>query len=83
MEAIAGAIRAVAGGAAPAVFNAANEVAVTAFLAGRVPFLAIPEVIDKTLQSLANFEPADLDAVLEADLAARRSAHASLSNLQL
>jgi len=72
-----------AGGAAPAVFNAANEVAVTAFLAGRVPFLAIPEVIDKTLQSLANFEPADLDAVLEADLAARRSAHASLSNLQL
>ena len=71
-----------AGGVAPAVFNAANEVAVTAFLAGRVPFLAIPKVIDKTLESISNFEPVDLDAVLEADLAARSSAQAGLSNLQ-
>ncbi len=65
-----------AGGVAPAVYNAANEIAVNAFLARQLPFLAIPEVIDKSLQSSANFEPADLDAVLEADAAARRAAEA-------
>jgi 1-deoxy-D-xylulose-5-phosphate reductoisomerase len=70
-----------AGGVAPAVYNAANEVAVAAFLARRLPFLAIPEVIDKSLQSSANFEPADLDAVLEADAAARRAAQAIVAGL--
>jgi 1-deoxy-D-xylulose-5-phosphate reductoisomerase len=70
-----------AGGVAPAVFNAANEIAVAAFLAGRAPFLAIPDVIDHTLQSSANFEPADLEAVLTADAAARRLALAALSSL--
>ena len=69
----------VAGGVAPAIYNAANEVAVTAFLAGRLPFLAISRVIDETLQSAPNFEPADLDAVLEADLAARRAAEIHLT----
>ena len=68
-----------AGGAAPAVFNAANEVAVAAFLAGRLPFLAIPGVIDEILQSTDNFEPADLEAVLDADAAARRSAQAAVA----
>jgi len=71
-----------AGGVAPAVYNAANEVAVAAFLAGRLPFLAIPEVIDKSLQSSANFEPADLDAVLEADAVARRTAEAVVARLK-
>jgi 1-deoxy-D-xylulose-5-phosphate reductoisomerase len=70
-----------AGGVAPAVYNAANEVAVAAFLARRLPFLAIPEVIDKSLQSSANFEPADLDAVVEADTAARRAAQAIVAGL--
>jgi 1-deoxy-D-xylulose-5-phosphate reductoisomerase len=70
-----------AGGVAPAVYNAANEVAVAAFLAGRLPFLAIPEVIDKSLQTTANFEPADLDAVLEADTAARRTARSIAAHL--
>jgi 1-deoxy-D-xylulose-5-phosphate reductoisomerase len=69
-----------AGGVAPAVYNAANEIAVTAFLARQLPFLAIPEVIDKSLQSSANFEPADLDAVLEADAAARRAAQAIVAD---
>jgi 1-deoxy-D-xylulose-5-phosphate reductoisomerase len=69
-----------AGGVAPAVFNAANEVAVTAFLAGRVPFLAIPELIDNTLQVTSNFEPADLDAVMEADIAARHTTQSSIEN---
>ena len=71
-----------AGGVAPAVYNAANEVAVAAFLAGRLPFLAIPAVIDKCLQSSDNFEPADLDAVLEAEAVARRTAQAVAAHLK-
>jgi len=67
-----------AGGVAPAVFNAANEVAVAAFLAGRLPFLAIPRLIDHTLQLTANFEPDSLAAVLAADAEARRLATAAL-----
>ena len=68
-----------AGGVAPAVFNAANEVAVAAFLAGHVPFLAIPRIIDQTLQTMDNFEPETLPAVLAADAAARRTATARLA----
>ena len=67
-----------AGGVAPAVFNAANEVAVAAFLAGNIPFLAIPQVIDHSLQSITNFEPETLSAVLQADADSRRSATTSL-----
>ena len=73
-----------AGGIAPAVFNAANEIAVAAFLAKKIPFLAIPRVIDHALQTIENFEPDALPAVLAADADARRVAshalqHASLS----
>lgn len=64
----------VTGGSAPAVYNAANEVAVAAFLAGRIPFLAIPQVVDKTLQNQPLWEPADLAEVLAMDAAARRYA---------
>jgi 1-deoxy-D-xylulose-5-phosphate reductoisomerase len=63
-----------AGGVAPAVFNAANEVAVEAFLRGRIPFLAIPKIVGHALDRTANFEPADLNAVLAADSEARRGA---------
>ena len=63
-----------AGGVAPAVFNAANEVAVEAFLAGRIPFLAIPEIVGNALARTANFEPSDLSAVLAVDSEARRGA---------
>lgn len=71
-----------AGGVAPAVFNAANEVAVAAFLADRLPFLAIPRVIDQTLQTVENFEPANLREVLDVDAHARRVAHQQLRNFQ-
>ncbi len=64
----------VAGGVAPAVFNAANEVAVQAFLAGAIPFLAISRVVDQTLGKTQNLDPSNLAAVLEADAAARRLA---------
>jgi 1-deoxy-D-xylulose-5-phosphate reductoisomerase len=70
-----------AGGVAPAVYNAANEIAVAAFLAGRIPFLAISEIIDKTLEASSNYEPADLDAVLEADVAARHTAQSLISHV--
>jgi 1-deoxy-D-xylulose-5-phosphate reductoisomerase len=68
-----------AGGVAPAVYNAANEVAVAAFLEGRIPFLAIPQVVEHTVSTLPNFDPADLPAVVAIDLEARRIAAASLS----
>jgi 1-deoxy-D-xylulose-5-phosphate reductoisomerase len=68
------------GGVAPAIFNAANEVAVAAFLAEKIPFLAIPEVIEHTLGQLKNFEPDSVTAVLNADAEARRVA-ATVLNL--
>jgi 1-deoxy-D-xylulose-5-phosphate reductoisomerase len=60
-----------AGGTAPAVFNAANEVAVGAFLDGRIGFGRIPVVIDSVLDA-HDLVPADtLEAVLDADRWAR------------
>jgi 1-deoxy-D-xylulose-5-phosphate reductoisomerase len=67
-----------AGGVAPAVFNAANEVAVAAFLGGRIPFLAISRVVEHTLGQIANFDPGSLEAVLAADREARRWAETAL-----
>ncbi len=63
-----------AAGVAPAVFNAANEVAVGAFLGGRIPFLAIHAVVAQSLARNANFEPPGLSAVLEVDSEVRRTA---------
>jgi 1-deoxy-D-xylulose-5-phosphate reductoisomerase len=63
-----------AGGSAPATVNAANEVAVAAFLAGRLPFLGIPALIAATMDALPA-EPADsLDVLLGCDARARRRA---------
>jgi 1-deoxy-D-xylulose-5-phosphate reductoisomerase len=66
------------GGMAPTVLNAANEVAVDAFLAGRLGFLQIAQLVAETLE-LADArgilgESQDLEAVLAADQAARRLA---------
>jgi 1-deoxy-D-xylulose-5-phosphate reductoisomerase len=61
-----------AGGTAPAVLNAANEVAVQAFLDGRLNFTAIAAVIDKVLQRLDSSAVKALGDVLDADAAARR-----------
>jgi 1-deoxy-D-xylulose-5-phosphate reductoisomerase len=60
-----------AGRTAPAVLNAANEVAVAAFLNGRLRFAAIAEVVNETLQGLGLSSAASLDAVLAADAEAR------------
>jgi len=71
----------VAGGVAPAIYNAANELAVEAFLAGRIPFLAIPRVVEQTLASIKNFEPGDLPAVLALDAEARHVATGHIATL--
>jgi len=60
-----------AGGAAPAALNAANEVGVSAFLEGRLPFLRITSVIEETLASAPTSPLATLEDVLAADAAAR------------
>jgi 1-deoxy-D-xylulose-5-phosphate reductoisomerase len=62
------------GGSAPAVFNAANEVAVAAFLGGRAPFGRIAEVIEAVLDEQVVTEVASVEAVLAADAWARRIA---------
>jgi 1-deoxy-D-xylulose-5-phosphate reductoisomerase len=62
------------GGTYPCAFNAANEVAVAAFRAGRLPFLAIPETVEETLAAVDGAPAADLDALVAADAEARRLA---------
>ncbi len=63
-----------AGGTAPAVLNAANEVAVAAFLNGKIPWTAISAVIDETLAAVAISEPTSVEDILEADREAREVA---------
>ncbi|GGB31953.1 1-deoxy-D-xylulose 5-phosphate reductoisomerase [Sphingomonas metalli] len=63
-----------AGGAAPAILNAANEVAVAAFLAGRIGFLEIAAIVDDILQRYDPPSPETLDAVLAVDARARELA---------
>jgi 1-deoxy-D-xylulose-5-phosphate reductoisomerase len=67
------------GGTFPCVFNAANEVAVAAFLAGRLSFLAIAEVVADALARADGSPARDLEELLEADAAARRFAERGLS----
>jgi 1-deoxy-D-xylulose-5-phosphate reductoisomerase len=67
------------GGSAPCVYNAANEVAVAAFLAGRLPFLAIAEVVGETLAAADTDPVRDLDDLVEADRAARAIAEGALA----
>lgn len=63
-----------AGGAAPGVLNAANEVAVAAFLAGKIAFTRIAVTVEDTLQRYAPPAPSTLDDVLAVDGEARNVA---------
>jgi 1-deoxy-D-xylulose-5-phosphate reductoisomerase len=67
-----------AGGDAPAVFNAANEVAVAAFLEGRLAFPAITDVIESVLERVPPAAVTTLDDVLRADGRARAAAAAAV-----
>jgi 1-deoxy-D-xylulose-5-phosphate reductoisomerase len=66
------------GGSMPAVLNAANEEAVAAFLAGRIPFTAIPESIEEVMGGHPPAALGVLGDVLEADAWARRRAGETL-----
>lgn len=62
-------------GSTPAVLNAANEIAVAAFLAGQLPFMAIPETIERTLVEMSGSATAtDIDTLLQVDAEARARA---------
>jgi 1-deoxy-D-xylulose-5-phosphate reductoisomerase len=62
------------GGTNPCAYNAANEVAVGAFLAGRLPFLGIANVVGDVLEAVDGAPAADLTELVEADGEARRLA---------
>ena len=64
------------GGSAPAVLNAADEIAVRAFLEGRIGFASIAAVVEHTLDAVAVRPVQSVDEVLEADREARAVAHA-------
>jgi 1-deoxy-D-xylulose-5-phosphate reductoisomerase len=70
-----------AGGTAPAVLNAANEIAVEAFLGGKLAFTAIPRVIEETLHTHGGGPAEELPAVLAADAEARRTAYRHIEKL--
>jgi len=66
------------GGTAPAVLNAANEVAVASFLEGRLPFTGIARVISETMEAVPSGAADSLEAVMAADEQARRRASAGV-----
>ncbi len=67
-----------AGGTAPAVLNAANEVAVQAFLEGRLGFLGIPALVERTLDALEVMPADSLEQLLDQDHQARIFAEQTL-----
>ena len=68
-------------GVAPGVFNAANEIAVDAFVKGQARFIDIAKIVEKTLESVKNIEPNSIEEVLDYDQQARRTAQTILKNL--
>jgi 1-deoxy-D-xylulose-5-phosphate reductoisomerase len=69
------------GGTAPCILNAADEVAVEAFLAGRIPFTGIPEVIDRTLEAIPGAPVRSFDDLFDADAAGRERARGLIERL--
>ncbi len=69
------------GGTAGALLNAANEIAVAAFLEGRIRFTAIGQVVEQVLDAVAVGEATSLDVVLDADRRARELATAIVAKL--
>ena len=69
-----------AGGIAPTTFNAANEVAVSAFLDFRIGYPAISAIIAETLSKISNVDPPSLDFIMEADSSAREIAESTIQS---
>jgi 1-deoxy-D-xylulose-5-phosphate reductoisomerase len=72
---------ALAGGTAPCVLNAANEIAVHAFLEGRLRFLDIAEVIERTLSCLGSEPVVAFESLYDADRRAREEAAGAVAEL--
>ena len=70
------------GGSAPAILNAANEVAVASFLEGRLPFLGIPALLEATLSAIPAEPAGDLDVLMDCDQRARRQARELLNEME-
>jgi 1-deoxy-D-xylulose-5-phosphate reductoisomerase len=70
-----------AGGDASTTLNAANEIAVEGFLAGRIGFLKIAEIVEKTLNKRPTQSMSSLDEVVEFDAAARQEARSILNTI--
>ncbi len=70
-----------AGGIAPTVLNAANEVAVAAFLGAGLPYLQIASIVEKTLNSIAVSSADSLEAILDVDAQARVAAQRFIKTL--
>ena len=70
------------GGTLPAVLNAANEIAVDAFLSEKIRFTDIPAVIEQTLERVVFVAPDSVAVVEAADAEARACAAGVLANLQ-
>ena len=68
------------GGDACIALNAADEIAVAAFLEGRIPFLGIPRTIEQVLRETPAGHPASINEVLQADLVARETARNLIAN---
>jgi 1-deoxy-D-xylulose-5-phosphate reductoisomerase len=71
------------GGALPCALNAADEIAVAAFLERRLPFLGIPEVIERVLERMPRVRFEKMDDVLTADSEARRMAQEEVGRLAM
>lgn len=71
------------GGGAPCVMNAANEIAVAAFLDGRLPFLGIADVIEETLENVSRQAIGHFNQLATLDEEARRTASALIGNKDL
>jgi 1-deoxy-D-xylulose-5-phosphate reductoisomerase len=67
-----------AGGAAPTILNAANEIAVASFLGERVGFLDIARIVEETLAAMPAQRITSLDDVFEIDAMARRNAERAI-----
>lgn len=74
---------AAAGGTMPAVYNAANEEAVAAFLGGKIRFTEIPQTVERVVERIATVPEPSLEDILAADREARRIAHETMETIAL
>ncbi|OTG91536.1 1-deoxy-D-xylulose-5-phosphate reductoisomerase [Acinetobacter sp. ANC 3813] len=69
-----------AGGLAPAILNAANEIAVAAFLSNQLGFTQIPQIVEQTLNRIENASAGSIDVIMQADQQARTIAEQFVMN---